>query len=180
MSDWYTQVLDGMVVFADKRIAFITYDHEHHRVALIRIPRLLKIPGMFWKLHRKFWGFDHVAFTFDHLETLVTTYRRLSDAGIYPVWCINHGPTTSIYYEDPDGNRVELQVDNFASNRELMDWLVGGEFAENPIGVEFDPDVLERLVHADVPFSQLRRRGSAPPEGRKPRSGLRTLRWKTL
>lgn len=180
MSDWYTLVLDGMVVFADKRIAFITYDHEHHRVALIKIPRLLKVPGIVWKIHRKFWGFDHVAFTFDSLETLVAAYRRLTDAGIHPVWCINHGPTTSIYYEDPDGNRVELQVDNFASNRDLMQWLAGGEFDKNPIGVEFDPDVLERLVHAGVPVCELRRRGSAPPAGRKARAGLRTLRWKTL
>jgi catechol 2,3-dioxygenase-like lactoylglutathione lyase family enzyme len=180
MSDWYTQVLDGMVVFADERIAFITYDREHHRVALIKIPRLLKVPGIVWKLHRKFWGFDHVAFSYDRLETLTATYRRLADAGIYPVWCINHGPTTSMYYEDPDGNRVELQVDNFATNLELMDWLAGGQFDKNPIGVEFDPGTLERLVHTGVPFSQLRQRGSAPPDGRKARSGLRTLRWKTL
>jgi catechol-2,3-dioxygenase len=24
----------------------------------------------------------------------------------------NHGLTTSLYYRDPDGNKVELQVDN--------------------------------------------------------------------
>ncbi len=135
---------------------------------------------MVWKVHRKFWGFDHVAFTYDRLETLMATYRRLADAGIDPVWCINHGPTTSIYYEDPDGNRVELQVDNFATNRELMDWLSGGDFDKNPIGVEFDPRALERLVHAGTPFTELRQRGSAPPEGRKAGAGLRTLRWKTL
>lgn len=180
MSDWYSVVLDGVVVFADKRVAFITYDHEHHRVALIKVPRPLRIPGIVWKVHRKFWGFDHVAFTFDRLETLVSSYRRLADAGIDPVWCINHGPTTSIYYEDPDGNRVELQVDNFKTNHDLMQWLAGGEFDTNPIGVEFDPTVLERLVHDGVPFSELRRRGSASPEGRRPRAGLRTLRWKTL
>jgi catechol 2,3-dioxygenase-like lactoylglutathione lyase family enzyme len=180
MADWYTLVLDGMVVFADERICFITYDDEHHRVAFIKVPRPLRIPGVVWKINRKFWGFDHVAFTHDRLETLVATHRRLADAGIEPVWCINHGPTTSMYYEDPDGNRVELQVDNFASNQELMDWLSGGEFEKNPIGVEFDPDVLERLVTAGVPAAQLIPRGSAPPDGRKPRAGLRTLRWRTI
>jgi catechol 2,3-dioxygenase-like lactoylglutathione lyase family enzyme len=180
MAAWYTLLLDGMVVFGDKRICFITYDDEHHRVALIKVPRPLKIPGVVWKVHRKFWGFDHVAFTHDHLATLVKTYRRLADAGIHPVWCINHGPTTSMYYEDPDGNRIELQVDNFATNRDLMDWLSGSEFEKNPIGVEFDPDVLERLVICGVPTAQLTARGSAPPDGRKARAGLRTLRWKTL
>jgi len=180
MIDWYGHVLDAVVVFQDKRIAFLTYDHEHHRIALVKVPRLLRIPGLAWKLHRKVFGVDHVAFTYDRLEDLVATYRRLADLEIEPVWCINHGPTTSIYYEDPDGNRLELQVDNFGSNEALMAWIDGGEFEANPIGVEFDPDVLEGLLNAGTPAAQLVQRGSAPPPGRRPRAGLRTIRWKTL
>lgn len=180
MIDFYSRVLDAVVVFEDKRIAFLTYDEEHHRIALVKVPRLLRIPGTVWKVHRKFFGVDHVAFTYDKLDDLVATYRRLADFGVQPVWCINHGPTTSIYYEDPDGNRIELQVDNFDSHEALLDWISGGEFETNPIGVEFDPDVLEKLLKAGTPAAELIRRGSAPPDGRKPRAGLRTLRWKTL
>jgi len=119
-------------------------------------------------------------FSYDRLENLVDTYRRLANAGIDPVWCINHGPTTSLYYEDPDGNRIELQVDNFATNEDLLDWLGSGEFDDNPIGVEFDPNVLERLLIAGTPVASLVKRGSAPPDGRRARAGMRTLRWKTL
>lgn len=180
MTDWYGAVLDAVVVFQDNRITFLTYDQEHHRVALIKVPRVLRFPGTVWKLHRKVYGVDHIAFTYRDLPDLVATYRRLADRGIDPVWCINHGPTTSLYYEDPDGNRVELQVDNFATNNELLEWLSGGDFEKNPIGVEFDPTVLERLLAAGVPARALARRGSAPPDGRRARSGLRTLRWKTL
>ncbi|HYR17666.1 MAG TPA: VOC family protein [Mycobacterium sp.] len=180
MIDWYTTVLDAVVVFADKRIAFLTYDQEHHRIALIKVPRPLRIPGAVWKVHRKFFGVDHIAFTYEGLADLIATHRRLADAGIEPVWCINHGPTTSMYYEDPDGNRIELQVDNFATNRELLGWLAGGEFDKNPIGVEFDPVVLERLAAAGTPVEFLTKRGSAPPPDRPARAGLRTLRWKTL
>jgi catechol-2,3-dioxygenase len=180
MIDWYTMVLDAVVVFTDKRIAFLTYDQEHHRIALIKVPRLLRIPGLVWKVHRKFFGVDHVAFTYEQLPDLIAAHRRLAEAGIEPVWCINHGPTTSMYYEDPDGNRIELQVDNFATNRELVDWLRGGEFDKNPIGVEFDPVVLERLAAAGTPVEVLVRPGSAPPPDRRARAGLRTLRWKTL
>jgi catechol 2,3-dioxygenase-like lactoylglutathione lyase family enzyme len=180
MIDWYTTVLDAVVVFADKRIAFLTYDQEHHRIALIKVPRPLRIPGAVWKVHRKFFGVDHIAFTYEGLADLIATHRRLADAGIEPVWCINHGPTTSMYYEDPDGNRIELQVDNFATNRELLGWLAGGEFDKNPIGVEFDPVVLERLAAAGTPVEVLTKRGSAPPPDRPARAGLRTLRWKTL
>jgi len=180
MIDWYTTVLDAAVVFSDKRITFLTYDQEHHRIALIKVPRPLRIPGAVWKVHRKFYGVDHIAFTHERLPHLIATYRRLADAGIEPVWCINHGPTTSMYYEDPDGNRIELQVDNFATNQLLVEWLSGGEFAKNPIGVEFDPVVLERLAAAGTPIEVLTKRGSAPPPDRPARAGLRTLRWKTL
>jgi catechol 2,3-dioxygenase-like lactoylglutathione lyase family enzyme len=180
MVDWYTTVLDAAVVFADKRITFLTYDQEHHRIALIKVPCLLRIPGRLWKVHRKFYGVDHIAFTHERLPDLTATYRRLVDAGIEPVWCINHGPTTSMYYEDPDGNRIELQIDNFGTNSELLDWIACGEFAKNPIGVEFDPNVLERLVVAGTPTEVLTKRGSAPPADRPARAGLRTLRWKTL
>src|ERR1700738_4827659 len=158
MAGWYAQVLDAMVVFQDKRIAFLTYDEEHHRIALVRVPRLLRIPATVWKVHRKFFGVDHVAFSYDHLENLVDTYRRLANAGIDPVWCINHGTT----------------------NEDLLDWLGSGEFDDNPIGVEFDPNVLERLVIAGTPVASLVKRGSAPPDGRRARAGMRTLRWKTL
>ncbi|MBO2445959.1 VOC family protein [Actinomadura barringtoniae] len=180
MARWYATVLDAMVVYRDRRLTFLTYDEEHHRIALVALPKAFRIPGRVWALHRKVWGFDHVAFTYDSLPDLVATYRRLADAGITPVWCINHGPTTSMYYEDPDGNRVELQVDNFSGPAELVDWIQNGEFASNPIGVEFDPDVLERLLGEGVPAEQLLERGSAPPDGRAPRAGLRTIRWKTL
>lgn len=180
MLDWYSIVLDAVVVFANHRMAFLTYDEEHHRIALMRVPRVVRLPAVLWKTHRKIFGFDHAAFAYARLEDLLATYRRLADAGIEPVWCINHGPTTSMYYEDPDGNRIELQVDNFATKEELMDWMAGGQFADNPIGVEFDPDVLQRRLKSGTPVAELVQRGSAPPRGRAARAGLRTIRWKTL
>jgi catechol 2,3-dioxygenase-like lactoylglutathione lyase family enzyme len=180
MLDWYARVLDAVVVFEDKRLAFLTYDDEHHRVALVKVPRVLRIPGLLMQLHRKVYGVDHVAFTYRRLEDLAATYRRLADVGIQPVWCINHGPTTSMYYEDPDGNRLELQVDNFESVEALDSWVKTGEFAKNPIGVEFDPDVLERLIAGGTPTADLVKRGSAPPQGRRARAGMHAIRWKTL
>ncbi|MBG71394.1 MAG: biphenyl 2,3-dioxygenase, partial [Gammaproteobacteria bacterium] len=74
---------------------------------------------------------------------------------------INHGPTTSLYYEDPDGNRVEFQVENFDSTEELNAFVRSSAFAENPIGVEFDPDrLLERYCNGDS-LQELRAQGSA-------------------
>ena len=90
-------------------------------------------------------GTDHIAFAHADLGDLLYTYARLKREGIEPYWCVNHGPTTSMYYKDPDGNRVELQVDNFPTADEANAWMRSGEFAANPIGVVFDPDALLAL-----------------------------------
>lgn len=35
MTEWYVRVLEGRVTFANDSLAFLTYDDEHHRIALI-------------------------------------------------------------------------------------------------------------------------------------------------
>jgi hypothetical protein len=89
---------------------------------------------------------EHVAFTFDTLELLALAYRQRKARGIVPVWSVNHGPTTSIYYKDPDGNMIETQVDNFDTVEAANDFMSSKEFAENPIGTDFDPeDLIQKL-----------------------------------
>ena len=107
-------------------------------------------------------GIDHVAFTFASLGDLLHTYRRLAGIGIEPYWCINHGPTTSLYYRDPNGIQVELQIDNFARIEDLNGWMRSGAFQQNPIGVEFDPEVLSERFESGDPLEALVQQGSAP------------------
>ena len=152
MRRWYETVLGAQVVMGNPMIAFLTYDDEHHRIALLHVPGAPdRSPDAA--------GVEHVAYTYASLADLVATYERLKAAGIAPYWTINHGPTTSMYYRDPDGNQVELQVDNFPTAAELDAWFRSGAFAKNPIGVEYDPDELVRKVHAGVPHAELIRRG---------------------
>ena len=61
---------------------------------------------------------------------LVVTYKRLKAAGITPFTQLNHRFTTSLYYHDPDGNKVELSVDNFATKEECSAFVRGKEMAE--------------------------------------------------
>ena len=51
-------------------------------------------------------GLLHIAFTFGSLQDLALAYLQRKENGILPYWCVNHGPTTSMYYKDPDGNDV--------------------------------------------------------------------------
>jgi catechol 2,3-dioxygenase-like lactoylglutathione lyase family enzyme len=155
---WYETVLGAKVVFRNRMVTFMTYDDEHHRIAVVNAPGIGDAPPFAS-------GVDHIAFTYASLADLLHTYRRLQGAGIPPYWCINHGPTTSLYYRDPNGVQVELQIDNFASTRELEDWMRTGAFKANPIGVPFDPDRLcERLERGD-PIAELVRQDAAPVAG---------------
>ncbi len=154
MVDWYTTVLEAETVHSNGMLAFLTYDDEHHRIAIAAVPGLEDKP-------RHSVGLDHLAYTYANLGDLVFTYERLKQAGILPVVTINHGPTTSLYYRDPDGNRVELQVDNFDSVEDLKGFFQSHAFQKNPIGVTFNPDELARDFHAGVPESELKKYDAA-------------------
>jgi catechol-2,3-dioxygenase len=151
MRDWYCNVLEAHVAFENDFIVFLTYDDEHHRIAIVDTGATEAPPATAS-------GVEHIAFTYGSLDDLVGTYERLKGQGLEPYWTINHGPTTSCYYRDPDGNQVELQIDNFESTEALNAWFRSGAFAENPIGVEFDPEELVARYRAGVPHEELVRR----------------------
>lgn len=90
-------------------------------------------------------------------------YRQRKARGIEPVWSVNHGPTTSMYYKDPDGNKIEAQVDNFPTVEEATAFFKTKEFAENSIGVDFDPeDLVSRLRSGEDPKAIMKRREIGP------------------
>ncbi|BBX32368.1 putative ring-cleavage extradiol dioxygenase [Mycolicibacterium mageritense DSM 44476 = CIP 104973] len=153
---WYKLVLGARVQFeASGKISFLTYDDEHHRIAVVNVPTLADRPPMAI-------GVDHIAFTYNSMCDLVDTYERLKAASVRPYWTINHGPTISFYYRDPDNNQIELQVDNFATNDDVNEFLAA-EFPTNPIGVEFDPDEFVRMFRDGVPEAELRKRPDIGP-----------------
>lgn len=102
-------------------------------------------------------GMAHFAYSYNSLADLVAIYEYLKSVDIHPYRQINHGPTTSIYYHDPDGNAVELQTDNFDSNEALNEWFSTGAFDREPIGVEIDMDRLSARLAAGEPESELKK-----------------------
>jgi catechol 2,3-dioxygenase-like lactoylglutathione lyase family enzyme len=136
MRDWYMTVLGAKVAFQNADLCFLHYDDEHHRVAIVRDDRLSNLPrGYLRKL-------DHVAFSYLGLASLLAVHERLRQVDIVPFWTVNHGPTTSFYYRDPDGNGVELQVDNYDSIEDLHGFFRSSYFEDNPVGIDVDPDDL--------------------------------------
>jgi len=161
MRDWYCAVLDGRVIYENDHLCFVTYDDEHHRIAFLDFGPLAPRGEGETQLMVKSTdtpGVHHVAFTFASMGELLGNYVRLKARGIVPFFCVNHGPTTSMYYRDPDGNRIELQIDNFATAREGQDWMTTDAFDRNPIGVEYDPDALVKKFESGIAVAELVRR----------------------
>jgi catechol 2,3-dioxygenase-like lactoylglutathione lyase family enzyme len=136
MIAWYRDVFEAEIVNMDPALAFLTYDDEHHRFAFANLD-LLKPDGG-GPDDRGQIGVNHVAYTYANVADLLATYERLKAAGIHPYWPVHHGPTLSLYYADPDGNRMELQVDACGAEegRAML------KATDNPVGVLFDPDAL--------------------------------------
>lgn len=133
MVAFYKTVLLAKPMFETDQVSFLSYDEEHHRIMIGHAPGALpRNPAAA--------GVVHWAYSFENFEQLTNAYIRLRDEGIVPKSCINHGFTTSLYYADPDGNEVELAVDNFEDNESMNKWFATGAFDRNFVGVPFDPE----------------------------------------
>ena len=161
VKNWYLRVLSARVSYENDMVCFMTYDDEHHRVGMVQLPGISSeapagpLPGI-----------EHVSFTYADLGQLLANYRRLKQLGIEPFWTINHGPTISMYYRDPDGNKVELQVDVFSTGAAVNAFLEK-YYPENFMGILFDPEEMIRKYEAGVPIEELYRRPKLP-EGMTP------------
>ncbi len=155
---WYKTVLEAKAAFENAAISFMTYDEEHHRLAIVAIP------GLGEKVTHSV-GVDHVAFTYASLPDLVATYERLKAEGITPRTVIHHGPTMSLYYLDPDRNQVELQIDVFEKLEDAATFLASGHFEKNPIGAVFDFEDICRRYHDGEPVEELIRPIEGPIPG---------------
>lgn len=75
--DFYKTLLEAEVTFGDRNAAFLIYDEEHHRIAVIGMPGL-------GRNSRRSAGVDHIDFTYASLDDLLATYERLKAAGSRP------------------------------------------------------------------------------------------------
>jgi catechol-2,3-dioxygenase len=153
LKDWYLRVLDAHVVFENDMLCFMTFDEEHHRLALVQLPQRAPRTSMTV-------GLAHSAYTFESLDSLLAKYATLKEVDIQPHVPVQHGPTTSLYYRDPDGNMVELQIDNMPPD-EATQYLRGEEYSSDPLGPSFDPDAMLAALHDGIPESELTTRSWA-------------------
>jgi catechol 2,3-dioxygenase-like lactoylglutathione lyase family enzyme len=154
MRQWYLTTLNGHVQYENPNVCFLTYDEEHHRIGIVQIPGVTDEtctgPGL-----------EHISFAYRHLGELLANYQRLKVVGVEPYWTVNHGPTISMYYRDPDGNRVELQYDVF-STAEGANRFIHENYAENFMGILFEPEDMIQKYEAGVSIDEIVNRPKLP------------------
>jgi len=171
MLDFYVKILGATRVSGTDMSASLSFDLEHHRMAFVAVPEPVAAPTA--KVNRPFSdylsgvevdlgaegfemtpGIEHVAFTYANFGELLAHCLRLKNDGMAPCFCVNHGTTTSLYYRDPDGNKVELQVDNLTMEQ-ADEFIQSLAHHQNPVGIPFDPDDLVRMYESGASFSDL-------------------------
>jgi len=154
MLDWYRKVL-GIVVHARvtapagspfKTVAFATNDEVNHRLSFFETPGLPSDSDR--DRHARV---QHIAFEYKSLDDLLGTYLRLKTLGIPLLWAADQFIQTAMYYHDPEGNIVELNVNNFDD-----DWAVTEQLQNLPARLHVNID-LDKLVAA-------RKAGASPWE----------------
>ena len=157
MVAFYEKVAGLEPVFYNDRGAWLTNDEANHRIALLALPGLKEPVD---KGHSA--GLHHTAFEYDDFDQWVDNYVRLRDEGIVPFLTLDHGMTMSMYYQDPEGNGVEIQVDAFGAWSKSKEYMwASSEFEKNPIGEHFDPDRIVEARAAGLPFSEIHQRATA-------------------
>jgi catechol-2,3-dioxygenase len=108
MEDFYTRVL-GLLV-SDRgalpnngpTLTFLSHDpDQHHQIVLVTG----RPPGIDYNV------INQISFKVPSLQDLKTMHARLKEDGIKSFRIVTHGNAWSIYFPDPEGNRVEVFVD---------------------------------------------------------------------
>jgi len=123
--EFYTAALGLEVTERHGSFAFLSFGDRHHDVALQGVGADAPGPGPGIGLY-------HTAFEVQSPDALAATYERLRerDVTISPV---DHGISKAIYFDDPDGNGVEVYLDTRA-DRDQYEWAGVNE--------RFDPSEL--------------------------------------
>mgnify|MGYP001364217171 FL=1 len=151
MVDFYQRLFNGEIVRVNPNgLTFITYDDHDHRVVIIKRAGAIKKP-------ENFIGVSHQAYCYSSLGELIYVYKKMKEWGYKTNWTVNHGNSTSFYYNDPDGNQVETMLDNFTpfetkEYKRYYQWSKEFSAMGDPT---FDPDKMVELYESGVPDSVL-------------------------
>jgi catechol 2,3-dioxygenase-like lactoylglutathione lyase family enzyme len=155
MEEFYTRVLGFVVTdrgaLGSAALVFLSRDPaEHHQIVLVS--GRPAAPG--------FNAINQVSFRAAGLAGLREMHRRLEREGVKELAPVSHGNALSVYFRDPEGNRLEIFIDT--------PWYV-----EQPVRVPLDLKLPDDEIWAWAEADARKRPGFRPVE--EWRKGVRTL-----
>ncbi len=81
---------------------FFRFEDYHHDIAVFKVEDDADAP------RKNQVGLAHVALVADSFETVKEMYQRLKDHDVPIVRTVDHGITRSVYFQNPDGNELEI------------------------------------------------------------------------
>jgi len=150
MEDFYSRVLGFTVTdrgdLATPRgavsLVFLSRDpHDHHQIVLAS-GRPAQLP---------FNPINQISFRMDNLAGLRQMHARLAATGMAEIAPVSHGNALSVYFLDPEGNRVELFIDT--------PWYV-----DQPLRMPLDMTLPDAALWAQVEAQAKKMPGFRPVE----------------
>jgi catechol-2,3-dioxygenase len=106
MEDFYTRVLGFAVtdrgLLGSTRLIFLSRDPKEHHQIVFASGRPDGLP---------FNPINQISFRMAEFSGLREMHRRLSQEKVRDLYPVSHGNALSVYFLDPEGNRIELFVD---------------------------------------------------------------------
>jgi len=109
MTDFYTRVMRfvvsdrGKVTYNNADIVFLTRDPAEHHQLVLAAGRPADL---------SFSTINQISFRVDSLQTLREMHERVQqETGTKMLGPVTHGNALSLYFQDPEGNRVECLID---------------------------------------------------------------------
>ena len=131
--EFYTRTLGLQVAYEnlERGAVFLSFGSEHHDLALFQLatgetPEAAQ-PGL-----------HHTAWQLGSFAELQAAHRELIELGVPVEATVEHNVTRSVYFPDPDGNRVELYCDRVEHGFEAMRTL-------GPVSLQLDMETGETV-----------------------------------
>ena len=121
---FYTEIMGFQISRSRETGTFLTCGKIHHDIALFQAPEGA-LPVTEGQL-----GLNHYAVQVEDMADLKQAYQEFKEKGVKLDHNTDHGMTSSIYFFDPDGNRIEYFCNNQEDSAEGLK-LMGDESRRN-------------------------------------------------
>ena len=144
--------LGGQTRASDLKMCFFRLSTDYPYIQTIGI---FEEPGTAADAPKGIPGLHHMQLMCGSVAELIEKYEELGGKGMKPHRSSNHGPMTSFYYRDPDGNNVEITAQNFPTLEKMVEFMGSEAFKKNPSGAEIDSAEFVASFRRGTPVEEL-------------------------